>query len=73
MNITSNEIKQDLFYLYKKYYEVEYKLKHIGKYEIGDGSELDDKSTKLTLLWVNIRSEIFYQRFRLAHSYINKF
>ena len=70
---SSNEIKQDLIGLYKKYYDVEYKLKNIGKYEIGDGTELDIESTKLSLLWINIRSEIFYQRFSLAQSYINNF
>ena len=66
---TSNELKQILVKLYKKYYEVEKELKKINNYIIGDDSEADKRSTELVLLWINIRNEIFYNRVKLAKSY----
>lgn len=66
---TSNELKQILVKLYKRYYEVEKELKKINNYTIGDDSEADKRSTELVLLWINIRNEIFYNRVKLAKSY----
>ena len=67
----SEKIKNNIKGLLKKYYEIEKELKRLekNKYKIGDNSQEDIKSTELVLLWINIRSEIFYQRALLAHSY----
>lgn len=68
---TSNEIKQFIRALINEYYDVEEELKELNNYEIGDKSEEDFRSSKLVLYWINLRTELFYQRFRLAKSYIN--
>ena len=66
---TPDEIKHNLKELLKKYYEVERKLKSINNYTLGDGSEEDLESDKLTILWINIRREIFYNRALLVKAY----
>lgn len=66
---TPEEIKQNIKGLVKRYYEVEKELKKLNNYELGDGSQEDLKSNKLTILWINIRNEIFYQRALLAKVY----
>ncbi len=63
------EIKHNLKGLYKKYYDVEKNLKKIQSFTLGDESEEDEESSKLVLLWINIRNEIFYNRALLAKSY----
>lgn len=68
---TSNEIKRFIRALINEYYDVEEELKELNNYEIGDKSEEDFRSSKLVLYWINLRTELFYQRFRLAKSYIN--
>ena len=66
---TPNDLKAILKKLSWKYYEVEKKLKKLNGYILGDESEKDKESTELTLLWINIRNEIFYNRVKLAKSY----
>ena len=66
---TSIEIKHNLEGLYKKYYEVKDNLEGLNNYTLGDGSEEDIESSKLVLLWINIRNEIFYNRVLLAKAY----
>lgn len=68
---TSNEIKRFIRALINEYYDVEEELKELNNYEIGDKSKEDFRSSKLVLYWINLRTELFYQRFRLAKSYIN--
>ena len=65
------EIKHNLKGLYEKYYDVEKSLKKLNNYTLGDGSDEDVESSKLVLLWINIRNEIFYNRVLLAKSYTN--
>ena len=65
------EIKHNLKGLYEKYCNVEKSLKSFNNYTIGDGSDEDVESSKLVLLWINIRNEIFYNRVLLAKSYTN--
>lgn len=66
---TPDEIKHNLKGLLKRYYEVEKELKHINNYTLGDGSEEDLESSKLAILWINIRREIFYNRVLLVKAY----
>ena len=63
------EIKHNLKGLYEKYYDVEKSLKNFNNYTIGDESDEDVESSKLVLLWINIRNEIFYNRVLLAKAY----
>lgn len=66
---TPSEIKDILYKLRKKYYEVEKKLKRINNYTLGDGSDEDVESDELVMLWINIRNEIFYNRVLLVKAY----
>lgn len=66
---STTEIKHNLKGLYEKYYEVEKELKGLNNYTLGDESPEDIKSSKLVILWINIRNEIFYNRVLLAKSY----
>ena len=66
---TPSEIKDILYKLRKKYYEVEKKLKRINNYTLGDGSDEDVESDELVMLWINIRNEIFYNRVLLIKAY----
>ena len=68
---TTTEIAHNLKGLYKKYYEVEKELKGLSNYTLGDESPEDIKNSKLVILWINIRNEIFYNRVLLAKSYTN--
>lgn len=66
----SVEINKVLKELYKAYYKYEKQLKKL-RYEIGDGSEEDIESSRLVLLWIDTRRNIYLNRFKLAQSYIN--